>query len=267
MKKIILTMALAMVSVTGYSQFTVFEDFNDEMAPSGWFTIIWRGTCDFQFGTDLPTGDPFITPGWFFDDDACGNNTDPNDVSISSATFNLLGATTAILTVDVAFQESGDQYFDIEVWDGGTKLDILQRIEEDMDPDIQTLSYDVTSYVSANMRFLFTFNDDPEFDGIGGWGWHGGIDNFKLETDALGVVDNSIIGFNLYPNPTTDILNMSANENIDQVAVYDLLGRKVMEQNLNAANSQMDVSVLSAGTYILKVTSGNTQGSYKFIKR
>ena len=266
MKKITLLLFAVLLSASGFSQFTINEDFNSG-APAGWGTVVWEGTCDFQFGTDLPTGDDFLTQAWFFDDDACGDIPDWNWLSIITKEYNLMGATTAILTVDVAFQESGDQLFDIEVWDGGVELAVIAQFADDLDPDIQTLSYDVSAYVNANMSFRFTFNDDPDGDGIGSWGWHGGIDNFRLETDALGVVDNQVEGFSMYPNPAKNSLNISAANTIDQIAIYDVLGRKVIDQSINLNNAEVNVSELTTGAYFIQVSSGTQKGSYKFIKQ
>ncbi|MBW2937188.1 T9SS type A sorting domain-containing protein [Aureisphaera sp. CAU 1614] len=267
MKKITLLLFAVLLSASGFSQFTINEDFNSG-APAGWGTAVWEGTCDFQFGTDLPTGDDFLTQAWFYDDDACGDIPDVNFLSIISASYNLSGATTAVLTVDVAFQESGDQYFDIEVWEGSTtQLAVIAHFEDDMDPDIQTLSYDVSAYVNSSLTFRFTFMDDPEFDGTGSWGWHGGIDNFRLETDALGVADNQVEGFSMYPNPAKNSLNISAANTIDQIAIYDVLGRKVIDQSINLNNVEVNVSELTAGAYFIQVSSGTQKGSYKFIKQ
>ncbi|HAT63265.1 MAG TPA: hypothetical protein DCS66_01520, partial [Flavobacteriaceae bacterium] len=175
---------------------------------------------------------------------------------------------TAVLTVDVAFQESGDQYFDIEVWEGGTtQLAVIAHFEEDLDPDIQTLSYDVSAYVNSSLTFRFTFMDDPEFDNTGSWGWHGGIDNFRLETDALALSDNQVEGFSMYPNPANDILNISATNNIDQIVIYDLLGRKVIDQSIQINKTEINVSELTTGAYFIQVVSESQRGSYKFIKQ
>lgn len=69
--------------------------------------------------------------------------------------------------------------------------------------------------------------------------------------------------FKVYPNPVKNILNLSYTTEISSVAVYNLLGQEVLSKNLNAAQSQLDMSNLSAGTYIVKV---NVDGLVKAIK-
>ena len=55
--------------------------------------------------------------------------------------------------------------------------------------------------------------------------------------------------FNLYPNPATDILNISMETELKSVEIYSLLGQKVLASNKN----QMDVSSLSKGMYMVRV--------------
>ena len=83
---------------------------------------------------------------------------------------------------------------------------------------------------------------------------------------TLGVEDVEILGFTFYPNPTTDILHISAQENIDQICIYNMLGQEVKNSNPVATNFTIDVSNLPAGTYFLKAQIGNHIGTFKIIK-
>ena len=71
---------------------------------------------------------------------------------------------------------------------------------------------------------------------------------------ALGVSDNAVkSNLKVYPNPATDIVNISANRKIENVTVMDMTGKKV--QSFKAGN-QINVSSLAKGTYILQVYYG-----------
>ena len=72
---------------------TISEDF-DAGLPGTWSTVINTGTCDWQNGTDLPTGDDFTTPAMFFDDDDCGLGAPASNVSLVSDVYDTSGATT-----------------------------------------------------------------------------------------------------------------------------------------------------------------------------
>lgn len=69
-----------------------------------------------------------------------------------------------------------------------------------------------------------------------------------------------------YPNPVKDVLNVSYKQNISNVAVFNLLGQKVIENTINANSAKIDMSSLSRGTYLVKVTSDNQIKTIKVIK-
>jgi type IX secretion system substrate protein len=69
--------------------------------------------------------------------------------------------------------------------------------------------------------------------------------------------------FRVYPNPVRNVLNLSYSTEISSVAVYNMLGQEVLSKALNAAQSQLDMSSLSSGNYIVKV---NVDGLTKTIK-
>lgn len=70
--------------------------------------------------------------------------------------------------------------------------------------------------------------------------------------------------FEVYPNPTSSLLYINANDIIKTIVIYSLDGKLVVESNGNKA----DVSNLQKGLYIIKViTNQNEVGTKKFIKR
>jgi hypothetical protein len=73
--------------------------------------------------------------------------------------------------------------------------------------------------------------------------------------------------FSYYPNPVKDVLNLSYSKNITNVAVYNLLGQEVIVKTVNANQSQIDMSKLSEGTYMVKVTADNQVKTIKVIKQ
>ena len=61
-------------------------------------------------------------------------------------------------------------------------------------------------------------------------------------------------------------LTLRAQENINSVAVYNMLGQQVYNANVNSMQSTVDMSNLSNGTYIVKVNINGTEGSVKVIR-
>lgn len=70
-------------------------------------------------------------------------------------------------------------------------------------------------------------------------------------------------GFDMYPNPTYGKVNVSANESF-KLEIYNLNGKKVFQQEID--NSlQVDLSSLSSGVYLTKVTIGSSSKTTKLI--
>ena len=63
-------------------------------------------------------------------------------------------------------------------------------------------------------------------------------------------VENIEERFSLYPNPTDGVVNISSDENIQSVLVYDVQGRLVANFR---GKSTIDISHLSTGIYALHV--------------
>ncbi|MDB4293370.1 M12 family metallo-peptidase, partial [Maribacter sp.] len=77
-------------------------------------------------------------------------------------------------------------------------------------------------------------------------------------------------GILLYPNPTTDMLKIFIEDAGEvTIAVYAIDGRLVMSEQRNMQNpeTELDVSNLPPGTYIVKVDGKTQKGTYKIIKQ
>lgn len=78
------------------------------------------------------------------------------------------------------------------------------------------------------------------------------------------------VSINIYPNPTTNMINISADENVDlngqTIHLISTTGRIVMQQKLSSGRTQINVSSLSAGIYILQLGEGVNKKTFKLIK-
>jgi hypothetical protein len=70
-----------------------------------------------------------------------------------------------------------------------------------------------------------------------------------------------------YPNPVTDFLNLTSDENINEVNVYNFLGQNVLSTEIRANESRLDLSKLSDGTYIVKANGNKGQKVFRIIKQ
>ena len=59
--------------------------------------------------------------------------------------------------------------------------------------------------------------------------------------------------FSVYPNPSSDVLNIRTNEPIDKVELYNTIGQLIVAKK----TTNINISSLKTGIYILKIYSGN----------
>lgn len=92
----------------------------------------------------------------------------------------------------------------------------------------------------------------------------GSYDLSITSTLGTGSFDNG--SFSFYPNPVKNILNLSYNQEISTIDVFNLLGQKVSANKVNANSAQIDMSTLSKGAYMVKVTSNDQVKTIKVVK-
>lgn len=135
--------------------------------------------------------------------------------------------------------------------------------------------------LNTNDCYTFTINDlygDGIFDNGGYYNIKttGGADVIvgssyaKKQTRALslGVLGtNEIVKetFAIYPNPTTDVLNITKVSNKAKFEIHNAVGQIVKAGEIN--NNQVRVSELVRGTYIITVSDKGVSENIKFIKK
>ena len=78
--------------------------------------------------------------------------------------------------------------------------------------------------------------------------------------------DFSAINFSVYPNPVKDVLNIQSKNTVDNVTVYDILGKVVLQEAPGKISPAINMSGLASGTYMVKVTIGNSSKTVKVLK-
>ena len=90
---------------------------------------------------------------------------------------------------------------------------------------------------------------------------------WSSETLSNNDVEDNTVEFRLYPNPVQDKLNLRAQDNIENVSIYNMLGQEVLRQAPNKNSSEVDMSALQAGSYFVKVTIDGVTETKQIIKR
>jgi hypothetical protein len=86
---------------------------------------------------------------------------------------------------------------------------------------------------------------------------------YPFSTAGVSLVENQAANVQVYPNPATDLVHLNvslANGGQVSIGLTDMLGKtagKTIDKYVGSGTSEMtyDVSVLPAGTYLLKVTT------------
>lgn len=86
------------------------------------------------------------------------------------------------------------------------------------------------------------------------------IDITSIITGITSVNNN--LEVSIYPNPSSDFINIKTNSKIDEVRVYNVQGALLIQSKSNS----IDVSKISAGNYFLKITQGNKNIIKRFLK-
>ncbi len=89
----------------------------------------------------------------------------------------------------------------------------------------------------------------------------------SLSDLTLRVDRNSIKGFSIYPNPVTNgILRINTlNNDLKSVEIFDILGKRILSKKMT--NTQLNVSKLNSGVYILKVSENGKTATRKLVIR
>lgn len=86
-------------------------------------------------------------------------------------------------------------------------------------------------------------------------------------TVTLGVNDFDAANLKYYPNPVVDRLSISYSNTISEVVVYNLLVQQVLINRPNSSDTQLDLSQLTSGTYLVKIKSDSQVKTIKIIKQ
>lgn len=84
------------------------------------------------------------------------------------------------------------------------------------------------------------------------------------KNNTLGISENEIANYRIYPNPTSGVLYIESTLPIPQLSVFNLLGQSIAtNQNTN----QIDLSKAEAGVYLLKIEDANGNSkTHKIVK-
>ena len=96
-----------------------------------------------------------------------------------------------------------------------------------------------------------------------------GIPNLELALDiGLSVPEEEFTRFKVFPNPVSDVLNIQIPISTEptNLKIYNVLGRLILEKEMTQAQSQLDMSEMASGIYIMSFKSDKGTTTFKLIK-
>ena len=94
-----------------------------------------------------------------------------------------------------------------------------------------------------------------------------GMTTITISNQTVGIIENQLVQFNIYPNPVQNELFIELKENqINQINIIDLSGKTLLTQKQINGNS-IDVSSLAQGVYTIQISTEKGIATSRFVKK
>ena len=221
--------------------------------------------------------------------DECDNvvgltvNLDYNNGIVTAGTT--VGATASSQADDVSGTPNTDVWFSFVAIYDAHRVELLNVANQgggtSTSTDMGMGVYDATGGCAG---LVFTATSDPDTLNLTGlvagttyyvrvYGWFTSVQyndfDISVGSDPALNVNNleNVAAFTYYPNPVKNTLTLNAQNTIEQVAMYNMLGQEVLRATPNTITSDLDMSQLQNGTYFVKVTIANVTETIRVIKQ
>ncbi|NNE32872.1 MAG: T9SS type A sorting domain-containing protein [Winogradskyella sp.] len=196
-----------------------------------------------------------------FDLDVLGNVGLLVQVAVTNYAFSGISSAT-----DTDAMGSDDEVQLLMTNDNGTTWTNLTTWNAGNQPEVTGTNYvfDMTG-MTGLVQFAI-FGSDGTTDDSEDYDFHVGI--FEVSNAVLSTIDvETPTEFTYFPNPVKNILTLNAQNSIEQVTMYNMLGQEVLRATPNSLDSDLDMSNLETGTYFVKVTIANATKTIRVIKQ
>ncbi|TXK71751.1 T9SS type A sorting domain-containing protein [Mesonia sp. HuA40] len=85
---------------------------------------------------------------------------------------------------------------------------------------------------------------------------------YSYTTCTLGIEQNILDTISIYPNPSAGSVNLNGIDQVDEISVFSMAGKKVH----TTKELKMNLNHLSAGVYFIQVKANQQNKTFKFIK-
>ena len=96
---------------------------------------------------------------------------------------------------------------------------------------------------------------------------YGQSEDYTVNVDIASSAEFAEYEFKMGPNPTKDFVNISATENIERIALYNLVGQQVYASRMNVQSPIVDLSSFENGVYLMSITIKGQEHVFKIVKQ
>jgi len=172
--------------------------------------------------------------GWTFED-----NMFPRPTPVAGSDVAICAASPAFF-----YYLNENEYNTYETLNKDFEFNMQHDVEWTTDNGLFDASYGVASLIETG-ECVFTATKG------------GASKRYNLKVIGTdNVIENESTGFAVYPNPANDFV-MIENPNVKSVKIYNLSGQCIMDMNMDKTPSQISVSDLQSGIYIIQITDIN----------
>ncbi|MDP9955900.1 hypothetical protein J2X97_001537 [Epilithonimonas hungarica] len=126
-----------------------------------------------------------------------------------------------------------------------------------------------SSFSLSNVSEIFVLRSENAISTVVGSSNDFQFDNIYLSTSsALSVMSGEKNKpLSVFPNPASSKITVTSDHNMAKISIYDTTGKRAITKESGEKTSQIDISKLSIGTYIISVEYNGKVTSSKFIKK
>ncbi|MBT8266853.1 MAG: T9SS type A sorting domain-containing protein [Bacteroidia bacterium] len=165
---------------------------------------------------------------------------------------------------------------------GDRAIPILFKVEQNGNPSVSYENSQNYTNVGAWETLIFDFTGETStgvlnktvlfFDILGAASGLPSDDIFLFDDiifgdlGTLGIATFEINEFKVFPNPTQHIWNVRSVQNIEDIQIFDMLGKQVMMLQPNSSEVEINSSLLPGGIYFARIRSVNGTSIMKLVK-
>ncbi|RYM35886.1 T9SS type A sorting domain-containing protein [Brumimicrobium glaciale] len=159
----------------------------------------------------------------------------------------------------------------IDYWDGSqwTSNNLINPSQ------IITSTYEVLDFDFSNVTIANNNSDFKirmRFDGANMTVENGNeviINNIVMSGSEILSTDiqSKLSTIKVYPNPTSNLLNIEGSSKLDAIAVFNIYGQEIYKAFPKESKSSINMASFAPGIYLIKVVSNNSEETVRVIKR